>query len=501
MDEIVTNGIITVRATAQSIANLFATSGNILGTANEIAVTVVGGVVTIGFSPNIIIPAPASGVTLEVSSIDQTSTSVNTAGGLAIDVTSNGTSVGSGGIVAFSANNSAWRFASIKGLVQDASGNSVGNLSFATRRLTTDTTLTEAMQLQIGGNVVINAPSSGATLLVSQKNTAGVAQIWQGTGTASGQGQIAFDAGGNIYIENNVASTNMTVGSFLSGTSLSLTTAGSGRLTINSTGNVTIAVPTSGAALSVNAVSGAQGVLVNTLSSASAFQAFGPAATQLNLFQMSQSGQTNWIVYQPASSNDFRIFGGSDRLVITGNGNVTINAPTSGVGLTVSGVAGSSAAQFLVTGVQVGSPTGGDQGVGTLNATQLYVNAVPVYRTGTFTATLTGCTTSPTVTATYVISGNTVTLVVPTLTGTSNSTSCTITGLPAAIQAATLFAYNAAMVEDNTTQVTGAAVIAPTTGTIILQRTLLATGVISSTGFTAAGTKGTSSLNLTYSLL
>jgi hypothetical protein len=59
--------------------------------------------------------------------------------------------------------------------------------------------------------------------------------------------------------------------------------------------------------------------------------------------------------------------------------NVIIPTPASGVALTVTGVAGSSAAQFLATGVQVGSPTGGDQGVGTINATGLFVNGGPVY--------------------------------------------------------------------------------------------------------------------------
>ncbi len=46
----------------------------------------------------------------------------------------------------------------------------------------------------------------------------------------------------------------------------------------------------------------------------------------------------------------------------------------------------------------MGSATGGDQGLGTINAQGLYVNgvAVPAASSGTFTGTLTGCTTSPT---------------------------------------------------------------------------------------------------------
>lgn len=57
-----------------------------------------------------------------------------------------------------------------------------------------------------------------------------------------------------------------------------------------------------------------------------------------------------------------------------------------------------------------------------------------VHEVGTFTATLTGCTTSPTVSVRYLKNGRFVTLYIPSLTGTSNTTSCTFTGVPATIQ-------------------------------------------------------------------
>ena len=50
----------------------------------------------------------------------------------------------------------------------------------------------------------------------------------------------------------------------------------------------------------------------------------------------------------------------------TSAGNITVNAPSSGTGLTVLG------------SMLVGAPTGGDKGVGTINATGLYVNGSPV---------------------------------------------------------------------------------------------------------------------------
>ena len=53
------------------------------------------------------------------------------------------------------------------------------------------------------------------------------------------------------------------------------------------------------------------------------------------------------------------------------------------------------------------------------------------YEEGTWTATLTGCTTSPTVTATATRVGRVVTINIPALSATSNSTSKSITGMPA----------------------------------------------------------------------
>ena len=55
----------------------------------------------------------------------------------------------------------------------------------------------------------------------------------------------------------------------------------------------------------------------------------------------------------------------------------------------------------------------------------------PIGFNGSFTGTLTGCTTSPTGTFYYSIANNVVTLSIPRLTGTSNTTSCTITGISA----------------------------------------------------------------------
>ena len=67
------------------------------------------------------------------------------------------------------------------------------------------------------------------------------------------------------------------------------------------------------------------------------------------------------------------------------------------------------------------------------------VDATP--DTGSFTATLTGCTTSPTASCHWSKQGNQVTVFINNVTGTSNTTAMTLTGLPAEIQPTATFDY------------------------------------------------------------
>jgi hypothetical protein len=89
--------------------------------------------------------------------------------------------------------------------------------------------------------------------------------------------------------------------------------------------------------------------------------------------------------------------------------------------------------------LMVGSPTGGMLS-GDVNITGAYrVNGVSVTAvTGSFTGTFTGLVGGPTVTCKYTVTGNSVTLFIPSAgVVTSNATSFTLTGLPAAIQPTT----------------------------------------------------------------
>jgi len=71
------------------------------------------------------------------------------------------------------------------------------------------------------------------------------------------------------------------------------------------------------------------------------------------------------------------------------------------------------------------------------------------YEEGTWTATLTGVTTTVTATAYYVRVGKMVTVMIPQLIGTSNTTSSTVTGFPASIQPLHLSDISISRVNDN----------------------------------------------------
>lgn len=121
-------------------------------------------------------------------------------------------------------------------------------------------------------------------------------------------------------------------------------------------------------------------------------------------------------------------------------------------------------------------------------ANQNVIKINGVYK-GTFTATLTGVTTVVTGSVTYSVNGNQVSLTFPALSGTSNTTSCLITGLPADIWPA-VSQFPNLLVTDNSVTAAGRAVVG-LAGSITLNF-----GV--SSAFTAAGTKGIPETTITY---
>lgn len=111
---------------------------------------------------------------------------------------------------------------------------------------------------------------------------------------------------------------------------------------------------------------------------------------------------------------------------------------------------------------------------------------------GSFTATLTGCTTSPTGTVTYRRNGDQVTLKIPSISATSNTTAATLTGLPASLTPAT-DVYLYCNVTDSGASFQGTVKVG-TDGTLTLYK-----GVIG-TAFTNSGVKGVQATGLAYDL-
>lgn len=118
---------------------------------------------------------------------------------------------------------------------------------------------------------------------------------------------------------------------------------------------------------------------------------------------------------------------------------------------------------------------------------------------GTYTATLTGVTTSVTGTARFVRDGSGVTLYLPVLVGTSNATSATITGLPPALRPARVQFMTIDGIYDAGNSYTGAIGVR-TDGVIDVYYRNSLTALATNT-YSAAGSKGVEPNTTQYSML
>jgi hypothetical protein len=121
----------------------------------------------------------------------------------------------------------------------------------------------------------------------------------------------------------------------------------------------------------------------------------------------------------------------------------------------------------------------------------LQVDSINIMDTGSFTLTLTGCTTSPTGVAKYTKIGNVVHFYMPQITGVSNTTAATLTGLPERLRM--ISATNSFVVNwnrDNNADSIGRLVIT-NSDTITLQ-------IGTSPTFTASNGKGVTPNNFSY---
>jgi len=112
---------------------------------------------------------------------------------------------------------------------------------------------------------------------------------------------------------------------------------------------------------------------------------------------------------------------------------------------------------------------------------------------GNFTATLTGCTTSPTSFCRYEVNNGVATVTIPAVTGTSNSNAATLTGFPTCIQPASIIPGTVLLTMDNGVRSAEKCTISG--GTLTLYK------AGNATGFTSSGSKGVSDdCTITYRL-
>ena len=116
---------------------------------------------------------------------------------------------------------------------------------------------------------------------------------------------------------------------------------------------------------------------------------------------------------------------------------------------------------------------------------------IPVDSSGSFEMESTGLTTTEEVTVSYILNGRSVTLFVPNVTGTSNATSFTITGIPSPLRPTQQQGNLLISVQDNGVRAVGIA-RPETTGVISFFPSL------TSTSWTNSGTKTASAFNVTY---
>lgn len=338
-------------------------------------------------------------------------------------------------------------------------------------------------------------------LNMGTQNILNAGQVGTGTLVVTGSATL-----GNLIITSSSVPAN---GVYLPGANtLGFATASTQRLTIDANGHVNIAQPgTAGPALAISAFT--SGASAFQLSDGTAQVTF-PVGTATN-----QSG------IGTATAHAFNLFtSNTNRINISPSGAVAILAPPASVAaLTVNGASGNYAATLVADatagnalGLRIrGGTNASDYALVVSNQpasttymtirgdgiTQIYdsLNSInglknaATYETGSFTGTLTGCTTSPTATFNWSRSGNVITLTCAGLTGTSNSLSCTVTGLPAAITPARTQEQPVRVIDNGAGQMGLMSVFGATLGL---------TATVSGNTFTASGTKGISS-NFSYS--
>lgn len=260
--------------------------------------------------------------------------------------------------------------------------------------------------------------------------------IYSSSGTTNSR--LAIGATGNVLTvaggvptwaapatAGTVTSVAMTVPTFLSIAGSPITSSG------------TLAVTLSGTALPV--ANGGTGLTSGTSGGVLAYTASGTLASSgaLTASQLVIGGGAGVVPSSLAAGSQYQVLVMGATTPGYGQVNLAQSAAITGTLPVANGGTGVTSSTGSTNNVLSNSPVLVTPTLGAALATSVNFGgtSLSTYIEGTFTATLTGCTTSPTATVTYVVVGKMVVLSVPSgFTGTSNTTACTWTGLPAACQ-------------------------------------------------------------------
>jgi hypothetical protein len=288
-----------------------------------------------------------------------------------------------------------------------------------------------AAALTLSGNIasngsvlkIANATDSNASLFI-----AGITRALRIGSTSTGATIDAVDAGQTVFEPLFISSSTLSF----------VTTAGA-----------TFSAPASGSAVTIpSGTIGAPGLFIGVTSPGIPFgggsvASFNGGPVSFASCAVVIAGGTNpnnvALSVVARSSGEGLTINGQN---VTGNSlGMTCIAGTNSSDVNAAFFSAAGTTQYFAIlgdgGIVAGSPTGGNQGLGTINATGLFVNGTPVGgASGTFTGTFTGVSGTVTSTGSYSVTGKTVTLTFAAQTGTSNTNTFTITGLPLAIQPA-----------------------------------------------------------------
>jgi hypothetical protein len=412
---------VTCKVSLSTIASYLAGGGgfitSIVGTANEIAVSTVAGVATLSFSPNIIVPAPASGNTIQ-----------------AIPHNANGVAAFVGGNSISGASNAAFFDSDTlnAALAMNAVGanyGTIGNTGTQTWGLGSSNTLgpvsngagSLALQWNNGGfntnTVAIGAGTFTSTGSTYQASTRATLMINSTSNSGGSLIDFAVNGSTNAYIQGD--NTQMYLATFPSNLPISfypgnvLTGQAVGASGTQAAGFITVGHATYQRATNTSGfLDGNYPNNIETVNSAGCIYSIGgttyvPGATSLGTMYgigYTYSGGTALGTnpsYLPA--NTWGMY-------------VTQDGQTPGVFL--SAVPGAGGGVFVQTG------------------SSFYINDVAQFATGTFTATFACGGANPTGTAHYSVAGSSVTITWPAVLGAGGGTALSISGIPAAIQPA-----------------------------------------------------------------